>query len=65
MRRFFSGRLEEPTGMPGKPLSDDQLNEKYRACCAFGGFDAGKAEALLEAAWSIEDVANVRDLIPS
>ncbi len=63
--RSFTDILEEPTGMPGAPLSDEQLADKYRACCAFGGFDDVRAEELLAAVWSIETCGNVRDLNPS
>lgn len=57
-----SGVLEEPTGMPGNPLSDAQLGEKFLACCAFAGCDAGWADTLLETLWAVEDHSALADL---
>ena len=53
--RSFSGVLEEPTGMPGNPLSDEQLGAKFLACCDFAEAERAWAEQLLETLWAIEN----------
>jgi 2-methylcitrate dehydratase PrpD len=49
-----SGYLAEPMGMPGNPMSDADLHEKFRRCAAAGGLAPPKAEALLKHLVGIE-----------
>ena len=53
--RTVSGVLEEPTGMPGNPLSDEQIDGKFMACCAFAGLEDARARERLERLWAIEE----------
>ena len=47
--------LGQPTGMPGNPLSDDRLHEKFLRCAASGGGDALRAQALLSHLLTLEE----------
>ena len=49
------GVLDQPTGMPGNPLTDERLREKFLLCAASGGFDPRRARDLLDHLWAIED----------
>ena len=60
--RAFSGLLAEPTGMPGNPMSDAQLEKKFLYCCTFGGAPDGWAGALLAKLWDIEQLPALRAL---
>jgi 2-methylcitrate dehydratase PrpD len=42
-----TGYLGEPMGMPGNPMSDETLHEKFLRCVATGGLDQPQATALL------------------
>lgn len=42
-----SDYLGEPMGMPGNPMSDERLHEKFLRCAAIGGLDQSRAKALL------------------
>ena len=46
--------LGEPTGMPGNPMSDDQLHGKFLRCTAVGGLTDEQATALLKCLTTIE-----------
>lgn len=40
-------RRADPTGDPEAPLSDADLDDKFRSLCAYGGLDAARTEWLL------------------
>ena len=42
-----SDYLGEPMGMPGNPMSDERLHDKFLRCAAIGGLDQSRAKALL------------------
>ena len=48
--------LGEPTGMPGNPMSDDQLNRKFLRCTAVGGLRPDQSATLLKHLTTIESV---------
>jgi 2-methylcitrate dehydratase PrpD len=50
----IQGYLGQPTGMPGSPLSDEQLHEKFVRCAGRGGIDVPRALGLLEHLVTIE-----------
>lgn len=60
--RSVSGVLEEPTGMPGNPLSDEQINAKFLACGDHAGLEAGWGEGLLETLWAVEEQSSLAGL---
>ncbi len=41
-----SGYLGQPKGMPGNPMSEQDLHLKFRNCCETGGLDAAATEQL-------------------
>ena len=43
----ISDYLGQPVGMPGNPMSDAVLHEKFRRCATVGGLNSATAEALL------------------
>lgn len=49
-------------GTPGNPMSDAQLSDVFRLS-AQGLLPPGRAEAILNAAWSLENAADVRTLM--
>ena len=60
--RVFEYFLGEPKGMPGNPMSDGALDEKFRACAGGAGFSSARIERILETFWSIELHDNVSRL---
>ena len=52
--RELTGYLGEPKGMPGNPLSDGQLHDKFLRCAAAGGVTRGAAMTLLDNLTTIE-----------
>lgn len=43
----FRGQLDQPTGMPARPLADARLHAKFLRCAAAGGVPSPRAERLL------------------
>lgn len=56
--RMFNGAV---TGMPKKPMSDDQLNDKFMSC-AKTQLTEGLASDLLNRLWSMEKLASINEL---
>ena len=44
--RSISGYLGVPKGMPANPTSDQELREKFRACCETGGLGRVETDRL-------------------
>ena len=51
--------LGVPTGMPGNPMSDDQLRDKFLGCAAVGGLEPDRAMALLKYLKNIESAVDL------
>ncbi len=49
----LSRTVEVPEGSTGKPLTDQQLEDKLRTLCAYGGSGA-QVEPLIDAVWSLD-----------
>ncbi len=49
-------------GTPGNPMTDDELSDVFRVS-AEGILPSGRADAILEAAWSINHARNIRQLM--
>jgi 2-methylcitrate dehydratase PrpD len=49
-----SGYLGEPKGMPGNPMSDAALHEKFRRCAAAGGSSRTETDELLKHLLAVE-----------
>ena len=55
----ITGYLGEPTGMPGNPMSNELLYEKFHRCATAGGLSDGEARTLLEHLTHIEDLTRL------
>jgi 2-methylcitrate dehydratase PrpD len=51
-------------GSPANPLTRDEHLAKFRACCAFAGLDATKAETLITLVGTFEAAPDARALLP-
>ncbi len=60
--RKGSGRADFGKGSPAKPMTDDELSEKFRQCAAWGGLDQARTDEVLKVVWKIEDLKDVNDL---
>jgi 2-methylcitrate dehydratase PrpD len=56
------GRADFGKGSPANPMTDEELAEKFRQCAAWGGLDRERTRAVLDLAWRIEELADVREL---
>jgi 2-methylcitrate dehydratase PrpD len=50
------------TGMPANPMSDEDLEGKFRDCAAFAGEDRGRADALIRRIGTVESLPRASDL---
>jgi 2-methylcitrate dehydratase PrpD len=56
------GRSDFGKGSPANPMSDKELEEKFRQCAAWGGLDSSQAKAVIDLVWRIETLADVGEL---
>src|SRR5215218_3869300 len=62
----FTSRVEVPKGDPGNTLSRAELEEKARNLAAYGGGASGEEiNQIVARIWSLDEEADVRDLLPS
>src|SRR5215831_943771 len=59
---LLKGRADFGKGSPANPMSDAELEEKFRECAAWGGLGRDQAQKVLETAWNIESLENVGEL---
>jgi hypothetical protein len=43
-------------------MTDQELADKFRGCAEWAGLDLGQAQAIIDRVWSIDELADVRDL---
>ncbi len=60
--RVLSGRLDYGKGSKANPMSDDEVEAKFRDCATFAGVDGERAEAICQAIWQLEDFPDARSL---
>ena len=60
---LLQGRADFGKGSPANPMSDAELEEKFRECAAWGGLGRDQAQEVLETAWKIESLEDVGELI--
>jgi 2-methylcitrate dehydratase PrpD len=60
--RTVSGRADFGKGSPTNPLSDAELEAKFRECVAWGGLSPAATDQVAELAWRLEEVADIREL---
>jgi len=56
------GRADFGKGSPANPMSDAELEEKFRECAVWGGLTRAEANKVLELAWKIEELKDVGEL---
>ncbi|MEX1056152.1 MAG: MmgE/PrpD family protein [Natronospirillum sp.] len=60
--RVISDRSDFGKGSPQKPMSYDEVADKFFGCAEFARWDQGKSKALVDAVRDLESVASVREL---
>jgi len=60
--RVITGRADFGKGSPANPISDGELEEKFRQCAAWGGLDKARTDAVLGLLWEIETLRDVSEL---
>jgi len=59
---ILKGRADFGKGSPANPMTDPELEEKFRECAAWGGLSREQANQVLELAWRIEELQDVGEL---
>ena len=60
--RVFSGRADYGKGSKANPMSDEEVNAKFRDCAAFADWPADKTDAAIDMVWRLESVPDTRTL---
>ncbi|MDP9282769.1 MAG: MmgE/PrpD family protein [Chloroflexota bacterium] len=60
--RVVRGRADFGKGSPADPMSDAELEAKFRDCAAWGGLPEADARDVADLIWRIEELGDVRDL---
>jgi 2-methylcitrate dehydratase PrpD len=60
--RVLSGRAEFAKGSPANPMSYDEVADKFRGCAEFARWPAAKAESVIAAVKSLENLSDVGKL---
>jgi len=55
--------LPRPTGMPGNPITDEALEEKFLDCFRYGGIIEDRARRVAKKLWRLETVDDLSGLI--
>jgi 2-methylcitrate dehydratase PrpD len=56
------GAADFGKGSPANPMSDAELADKFRQCASWGGFDARRADAVIDRVWHIDELDDVGEL---
>ncbi|MEA3111660.1 MAG: hypothetical protein QOG58_1459 [Caballeronia sp.] len=59
--RVFKGRRNFGKGSLVDPMTDAEVEAKFRACAAFAGWPDVKSERVIELAWNLEN-ADIEEL---
>ena len=60
--RTISGRADFGKGSPANPMTDEELANKFRECAAWGRLPRTSAEKVIRMVFSLDKLANIRDL---
>ena len=60
--KFISGEMIYPKGHPKNPMTDLEVEEKFRALCAWA-FTEKKADEILSKIWELEKMADIKELM--
>lgn len=55
--------LPRPTGMPGNPVSDQALEDKFRSCFRYGRFSEERARRVAKRLWRLETMDDLSGLL--
>jgi 2-methylcitrate dehydratase PrpD len=58
----LGGKADFGKGSPANPMSDEELADKFRGCARWGGLDRDTTERVLDLAWRIDQLDDVREL---
>jgi len=58
----LKGRADFGKGSPANPMTDAEIEEKFRECAAWGGLGRAEANKVLELGWKIEELKDVGEL---
>jgi 2-methylcitrate dehydratase PrpD len=59
---IVKGSADFGKGSPVNPMSDAELEQKFRECAAWGGLERTHAQRVIDMVWKIERLENVGDL---
>jgi 2-methylcitrate dehydratase PrpD len=59
---IVKGSADFGKGSPINPMTDAELEQKFRECAAWGGLARTQAQRVIEQVWNIERLENVGDL---
>jgi 2-methylcitrate dehydratase PrpD len=60
--RVLSGRADFGKGSPADPMTDVELEAKFRDCAAWGGMTDDDARRVATMIWRLDEVRDIRDL---
>jgi 2-methylcitrate dehydratase PrpD len=60
--RRISHEVAEPRGTAANPLSDAEIEDKFRDCCRFAGVELDRANRALAALWKIDRLKGIAPL---
>ena len=55
--------LPRPRGMPGNPVSDEALEDKFRDCFRYGGVSGERARRVAQRLWRLETIDDLSALL--
>ena len=59
----MSGRADFGKGSPADPMTDDELEAKFRDCAAWGGVGEDDARAVATLLWRLSELSDVREIM--
>lgn len=63
--KVITGRAEFAKGSPSNPMSYDEVADKFRGCAEFAKWPTVKAESIIAAVKSLENLSDMSKLTPS
>jgi 2-methylcitrate dehydratase PrpD len=60
--RIVNGSADFGKGSPANPMSDEELQQKFRECAKWGGLDDASALQAIDRVWRIDSLDNLREL---
>ncbi len=59
---LISGRADFGKGSPAEPMTDQELETKFRDCAAWGGLPLGEAASVAALVWRMSELRDVREV---